>query len=785
MSEHTNLYGGVTYAQNPFAFDRVFNSHSDVTNPSTDGILIGRYILIQYCDIALTQDDRNLIETWANNGSKPIKYDSLPENVKASWDSYYSNFRKDNSAKISSTTPITELFSWDRHVLRKKYDQGTKTHSYEDIAQLNSTLSIEGLKIHDTLGADPILSINAAKQLTTEFDLGYTNKKLQLIGKDGATPFSEIDTARIVSDHIITTDGYLQWDSTNKAAYIDLSSLSGDTNKIVYMDNEKIKTALTIEYDSNNQSRYYQHIVLKGKDGNVISSFDASNFVKDSFLRSVTCNENNELVFTFKTYDVTTGEYSEVDQSLSLSVDIMDAGDGIQINGNIISIKEDTSSDEFLSVGPNGLLLTGVSTAIETAKQEAISTVENRVYKVNSYAELSEITATKNIGDIGIVITPIAGGKNEYTAYVWQQRIGETEAHWEAMNGNYNAENVYFDEDIVITTQVGNINLTNGQGKIPAQGKNLKQIFESLWTKEDLELSITNPTISLTVSSNASGEVGAPFTRPTATITVTGTGSYEYGSKDAEGNVYSRNDGTGIVFDHLKVGYGASSEEALDSASAYTDTGTSISYTAKDTDISVAKFTDTEQTYYFWGEGGYSDAIRRPVTNLGNFIDNKGLSTTEYNKGQWYIKGTILELGGSNKATWKATGYRNWYVYVGNNLDTINSNFIKGCTSKGNAKNANDISLDIAKGTKRVMIALPTGNLTENSTTITGYNKRLTSCIDVDGMGLDIFNANPSKFVQSVVPVADASGENNMDYIVYVYENVNGLAATTLNVKIG
>ena len=46
------------------------------------------------------------------------------------------------------------------------------------------------------------------------------------------------------------------------------------------------------------------------------------------------------------------------------------------------------------------------------------------------------------------------------------------------------ADNIYFDEDITITTPVGNIGLTNGSGKIPAAGKNLRQVFEVIWTEE-------------------------------------------------------------------------------------------------------------------------------------------------------------------------------------------------------------------------------------------------------------------------------------------------------------
>jgi hypothetical protein len=42
------------------------------------------------------------------------------------------------------------------------------------------------------------------------------------------------------------------------------------------------------------------------------------------------------------------------------------------------------------------------------------------------------------------------------------------------MDGNYNAENVYFDEDLITTSAVGNITLTNGSATIAAAGKNLK-----------------------------------------------------------------------------------------------------------------------------------------------------------------------------------------------------------------------------------------------------------------------------------------------------------------------
>ena len=46
------------------------------------------------------------------------------------------------------------------------------------------------------------------------------------------------------------------------------------------------------------------------------------------------------------------------------------------------------------------------------------------------------------------------------------------------------SDSLIFDEDIIITTEVGNIKLENGSGIIPAKGKTIKQVFEAIWTEE-------------------------------------------------------------------------------------------------------------------------------------------------------------------------------------------------------------------------------------------------------------------------------------------------------------
>jgi hypothetical protein len=80
---------------------------------------------------------------------------------------------------------------------------------------------------------------------------------------------------------------------------------------------------------------------------------------------------------------------------------------------------------------------------------------------------LGNLTAEND--DIAIVKDLIADNKYQFTAYIHDG------GKWVAMDGNYDAENVYFKEDILVTTKVGTIQtLTNGQATLAAKGKNVK-----------------------------------------------------------------------------------------------------------------------------------------------------------------------------------------------------------------------------------------------------------------------------------------------------------------------
>ena len=83
--------------------------------------------------------------------------------------------------------------------------------------------------------------------------------------------------------------------------------------------------------------------------------------------------------------------------------------------------------------------------------------------------------AVLNKDDIGIVKHPIAGDAVSYTAYVYN---GST---WTAMDGNYDASNVYFATDLTATAPVGVVEIpASGSTTIAAAGKSLKDVLASI-----------------------------------------------------------------------------------------------------------------------------------------------------------------------------------------------------------------------------------------------------------------------------------------------------------------
>ena len=123
-------------------------------------------------------------------------------------------------------------------------------------------------------------------------------------------------------------------------------------------------------------------------------------------------------------------------------------------------------------------------------------------------------------GDTAIVKRDIASGKSSYTAYVY-------DGEWKAMDGNYRADNVYFDEDLIYTANIGVKTVpSSGSGTIDAAGKNVEEVLKSILSEEKNPDTI-QPAASVTARNVGTFEIG---THKNISYTATlSTGSYTYG----------------------------------------------------------------------------------------------------------------------------------------------------------------------------------------------------------------------------------------------------------------
>ena len=160
--------------------------------------------------------------------------------------------------------------------------------------------------------------------------------------------------------------------------------------KVISLTNKKLSTTLSIAKTKKDDKTYIQ---LLGKDNAVISEFDAAEFIADGMLESVTKNENdNTIIFKWNT----TAGVEETIIDIDDLVEVYTAGNGIDIADFVVSVKRDATSEDFLTVGANGIKLSGVQDAIDNAVSgKANSSDLNNYYTKEEIAGLDHATKTE------------------------------------------------------------------------------------------------------------------------------------------------------------------------------------------------------------------------------------------------------------------------------------------------------------------------------------------------------------------------------------------------------
>ncbi len=349
------------------------------------------------------------------------------------------------------------------------------------------------------------------------------------------------------------------------------------------------------------------------------------------------------------------------------------------------------------------LAYTGVD---ESTIQALIDKAEDNVTSVDADGDKTDTEVLATItspgkGDAAIVKRVISEGKKSYTAYVYDG------TKWEAMDGNYNASNVYLDADITMAgnyTQVGNLAKTQtGTATFATKGKSVADVLTEIFSKRLQPGTPTAPAVTLTFGQAKAYEVGTTVS-PTYSASLS-AGSYTYGPA------------TGIT---------ATSWEISDTAGHTADTAT-----GSFADVVVADNTNYKITAKAnYGEGAVAK-------------DNLGADSSPVVK---------IAAGSATKTSGAITGYRNTFYGTVTQKAEITSTIIRGLT-KSNAALANGSSftVNVPAGAVRVIFAYP------------ATLQDVSSVKDVNGLNAEIKSA----FTKSTVTVAGAGSDAGIAYKVY------------------
>lgn len=515
--------------------------------------------------------------------------------------------------------------------------------------------------------------------------------------------------------------------ATMATAAGSVSALSWDSAEHLLTVTKGDNSEETIVFDGLGVSLNYNattgELTLLDADSNVLGS--AIKLDLERFVSSGEYNVDEKTIYLYfdadKTDYVTIPVEDLVDIYQTESSNTLD----LSVSGNTItgSVKISSASGNLITVDENGLYVAPIDISgkmdkvtdgvegnilVVGADGQAVDSgksFEDIVSNATVYtgASIDEAVAgnTPVAQDICIVKTEIGEGtgKYQYTGYVYNGTA------WEAMDGNYSAANVFFPEDLVTTTAIGNITLSNGQATVSAKGKNLIDVWNSIYLKEK-NPSTTQPSVTVTLNQAGAYEVGTNVT-PSYSASLK-AGSYTYGPA------------TGVTASSWAV--------------TNTDGGSSTSNTGTFDSITVTETTNYKVTATATYEDG---AI--PVTNTGNA----------------YAAGQIK--AGSKSATSSAiTGYRNMFYGCLTSKGDLTSDVIRGLTKSGAAVAAGKtFDITIPVGTMRTVIAVPAS---------VGV-AALSAVIDTNGMNANInsaFNANAT-----TINVEGANGYEAVPYVVF------------------
>lgn len=354
-------------------------------------------------------------------------------------------------------------------------------------------------------------------------------------------------------------------------------------------------------------------------------------------------------------------------ESTTLTAVKVRVGDGFTTFENLPYVGEEVAKDlAALILRVNGLESEiDSNTAAIAALQTTVSTLGNAVFEIEgtaldavegdteadrivNYLAAQDDAPVVKEGNIAIIKRTIVAAdetrpegareaRYEYTAYAYNGTA------WAAMDGNYNAENVYFNDNITFTANIGALTLESGKtkGTYEAKGRSLEEVLKGIMAKT-IAPTIKQPSYTLdsvTADVGTSVEIGTKVTKLYWKATFT-DGSYSYKSTQAPTSTAAGCTPT------YSMSCDAAGSTTTPTAEDGTWTLTTPFQVTSTTEATVGTISTT---------CAISDSPRTPLNNIGDEVDGRITNVSDK----------------TGSKSFKVTGYRAWFCGYKNGTDAI------------------------------------------------------------------------------------------------------------------
>lgn len=213
------------------------------------------------------------------------------------------------------------------------------------------------------------ITVTGPTENGTNLDVNVDNKTI-VVNESGTLSVASSALVQYKGENAISVS-----DVNGGAKTISLNVAA--TDNVLTNDENGLYTTLSLKWVHTTDGSAKDEIQLIGKNDVILSRVDVADFIKDGMLDTVKLenNANGEPILVL-TFNSSAGKET-ISVNVKDLVDIYLAGSGIELNNNVIAVKIDANSENYLTVSADGVKISGINVAINAAKEEAFAKIDN------------------------------------------------------------------------------------------------------------------------------------------------------------------------------------------------------------------------------------------------------------------------------------------------------------------------------------------------------------------------------------------------------------------------